>query len=202
MKFYQIFKTFFSRHLTPTRIFVMSFAATILLGGLALWLPSSASGKSLRFVDALFTSGSAVCVTGLATVDIGSNLSLAGQLITLFLCQIGGLGIITFSIVLFTLMGRGISFKGREITQSAFLHSPRKDFYLIVIKVLRYTLIIESVGALLLFLQFVRDFPGIRALYLAIFHAVSAFNNAGFSLFPDNLMRYQSNLLINVTIML
>lgn len=202
MKPYWTIKAFFSRHLTPTRIFVFSFAAFILTGTLALWLPSSASGRSLRFVDALFTSASAVCVTGLATVDIGSRLSLTGQLITLVLFQVGGLGIITFSIVLFTLMGRGISFKGREITQSAFLHSPRKDFYLIVKRVLRYTLIIESVGALLLFLQFVQEFPFIQALYVSVYHAVSAFNNAGFSLFPDNLMRYQSNSLVNVTVML
>jgi len=202
MKLYWTIKAFFSRHLTPTRIFVMSFAAFILIGALALWLPSSASGKSLRFVDALFTSASAVCVTGLATVDIGSRLSLAGQVITLVLFQVGGLGIITFSIVLFTLMGRGISFKGREITQSAFLHTPRKDFYLIVKRVLRYTLIIESIGALLLFLQFVQEFPFIQAFYVSVYHAVSAFNNAGFSLFPDSLMRYQSNLLINATIML
>ncbi|MEE9911410.1 MAG: TrkH family potassium uptake protein [Deltaproteobacteria bacterium] len=201
MKLYLIFKTFFSRHLTPTRIFVFSFAAFILVGTLALWLPLSASGDSLRFVDALFTAASAVCVTGLTTVDVGSKLSLIGQLITLVLFQVGGLGIITFSIVLFTLMGRGISFKGREITQSAFLHSPRKDLYLIVIKVLRYTVIIESIGALLLFLQFVQEFPIVRALYVSVYHAVSAFNNAGFSLFPDSLMRYQSNTLINVTVM-
>lgn len=202
MKLYLILKAFFSRHLTPTRIFVLSFAATILTGALALWLPASAAGKPLRFVDALFTSGSAVCVTGLATVDIGGHLSLFGQLITLILCQIGGLGIITFSIILFALMGRGISFKGREITQSAFLHTPRKDFYLIVGKVLLYTLMIESAGTLILFIPFVQDFPAIQAFYLALFHAVSAFNNAGFSLFPDNLMRYQSNILVNVTMML
>lgn len=202
MKLFFMLKAFFSRHLTPTRIFVFSFAAFILAGAFALCLPFSASGKSLRFVDALFTSASAVCVTGLATVDIGSTLSLAGQITTLMLFQVGGLGIITFSILLFALMGRGVSFKGREITQTTFLHSPRKDLYLIIKRVLRYTLIIEGIGALLLLLQFIQDFSIIRAVYLAIFHAVSAFNNAGFSLFPDNLMRYQSNILINVTIML
>ena len=202
MNLYLLLKTFFSRHLTPTRIFVLSFAGTILAGALALRLPFSASGQPIRFVDALFTAGSAVCVTGLATIDIGSTLSLTGQLITMVLCQIGGLGIITFSIVLFALMGRGISFKGREITQSAFLHTPRKDFYLIVKRVLRYTLVIEGIGAALLFIQFNQDFPILRAFYLSVFHAVSAFNNAGFSLFADNLMGYQSDVLVNITIML
>jgi trk system potassium uptake protein TrkH len=201
MKLDLIIKTFFSRHLTPTRIFVSSFAAFIMLGTLALWLPLSARESNLRFVDALFTSASAVCVTGLAAVDIGKDLSLAGQLITLVLFQVGGLGIITFSIVLFTLMGRGISFKGREITQSAFLHGPRKDFYLIVKKVLRYTIIIEGIGTLLLFLKFVQEFPIGQAFYHAVYNAVSAFNNCGYSLFPDSMMRYQSDILVNLTIM-
>ena len=202
MKLHLILKTFFSRHLLPTRIFVFSFAALIMLGTLSLWLPSSASHGGLRFVDALFTSASAVCVTGLASVDIGKDLSVIGQLITLVLFQVGGLGIITFSIVLFTLMGRGISFRDREITQSAFLHTPRKDFYIIVKKVLRYTLIIEGFGTLLLFLRFVQEFPAGLAFYHAIYNAVSAFNNCGYSLFPDSMMRYQSDVLINVTIML
>lgn len=202
MKLYLLIKTFFSRHLTPTRIFVFSFAALIMLGTLSLWLPFSSSKDGLRFVDAFFTSASAVCVTGLASVDIGKDLSVIGQLITLVLFQVGGLGIITFSIVLFTLMGRGISFKGREITQSAFLHSPTKDFYIIVKKVLRYTFIIEGVGTLLLFLRFIQEFPAGLAFYHAVYNAVSAFNNCGFSLFSDSLMRYQDDVLINVTIML
>jgi len=100
-----------------------------MLGTLALWLPFSASEHHLRFVDALFTSASAVCVTGLATINISKDLSLAGQLITMVLFQVGGLGIITFSIVLFALMGRGISFKGHEIAQSTFMQSPRRDFF-------------------------------------------------------------------------
>ena len=200
MKLYLLLKAFFSRHLTPTRIFVFSFAGFILLGALALWFPFAASGSGLRFVDALFTAASAVCVTGLGTVDIGRDLSFTGQLITLVLFQVGGLGIITFSIVLFTLMGRGISFKGREITQSAFLHTPQKDFYLIIKKVLRYTLIIEAAGTLLLLMQFAQEFPPGQALYFSIYHAVSAFNNCGYSLFPDSLMRYQNNSLVNFTI--
>jgi trk system potassium uptake protein TrkH len=202
MKLYLTIKAFFSFHLTPTRIFVFSFAAFIMLGTLALWLPFSAAQSNLRFVDALFTSASAVCVTGLASIDIGKDLSLPGQLITLVLFQVGGLGIITFSIILFTLMGRSISFKSREITQSAFLHTPKKDFNLIIKKVLRYTFIIESIGALLLFLRFVQEFPIGQAFYHAVYNAVSAFNNCGYSLFSDNMMRYQSDILVNVTMML
>ncbi len=203
MKLYMIIRTFFARHLTPARIFVFSFAAVILFGTLALWLPisASASKSNLRFVDALFTSASSVCVTGLATVDIGRDLSLIGQLITLVLFQVGGLGIMTFSLVLFALMGRGISFKGHEIAQSTFMQSPRRDFFLIVVRVLRYTFIIEAVGAGLLFVRFVFDFPVREAVYHAVYHAVSAFNNCGFSFFPDNMMRYRDDILINATMM-
>jgi trk system potassium uptake protein TrkH len=182
MKLYLMIKTFFSRHLTPTRIFVLSFAFFIMLGTVALWLPISASvsKNNLRFVDALFTAASAVCVTGLASIDIGRDLSFIGQLITLVLFQVGGLGIITFSLVLFALMGRGISFKGHEIAQSTFMHSPRRDFFLIIVRVLRFTFIIEGVGALLLFLRFIFDFPIEQAFYHAVYNAVSAFNNCGY----------------------
>jgi trk system potassium uptake protein TrkH len=202
MKLHLSITTFFSRHLTPTRIFVFSFAAFVMLGTLALWFPFSAAQSNLRFVDALFTSTSAVCVTGLTSIDLGKDLSFIGQVITMILFQVGGLGIITFSVVLFALMGRGISFKSREITQSAFLHTPKKDFNLIIKKVLRYTFIIEGIGVLLLFLRFVQEFPVGQAFYHAVYNAVSAFNNCGYSLFPDNMMRYQSDILVNVTIML
>jgi trk system potassium uptake protein len=201
MKLYLLISTFFSRHLTPTRIFVFSFASFILLGTLFLWLPFSTTQKNLSFVDALFTSTSAVCVTGLTSIDLSKDLSLTGQLITVVLFQIGGLGIITFSIVLFALMGRGVSFKGREIAQSTFLHTPRRDFFVIVKKVLLYTIVIEGIGTLLLFVRFLHDFPPLLAFYHATYNAVSAFNNCGYSLFSDNMMAYQSDVLVNVTIM-
>ena len=118
-------KPFLSRHITPERTFILGFAACILLGTWLLSFPFSAAKGRLGFVDALFTATSAVCVTGLATIDIGKDLSLAGQIITILLFQVGGLGIITFSTVFFVLMGRGISFRGREIVQSTFLHTPR-----------------------------------------------------------------------------
>ena len=201
MKLYLFVITFISRHLTPTRMFVFSFASFIMIGAMSLWMSFSATQNSLRFVDALFTATSAVCVTGLASIDVGKDLSLAGQIITMVLFQVGGLGIITFSIVLFALMGRGISFKGREIAQSTFMHTPTNDFYIIVKKVLLYTFIIEGVGTIFLFSRFLYDFPPLKAFYHALYNAISAFNNAGFSLFSDNLMAYQSDVLVNITVM-
>ena len=194
-------KNFFSKHLPPTRIFVLSFAGVILTGAILLWFPFSATKEHLRFVDALFSSTSAVCVTGLVVIDIGKDLSTLGQVITIFLFQIGGLGIITFSTVFFVLMGRGLSFKGREIVQSTFLHTPRRDFIVIAKMVLWFTFVTEALGTLFLFIRFSMDFPPGTALYHAVYNAISAFNNCGYSLFSDNLMGYQGDLIVNLTIM-
>lgn len=201
MKIHIRIRNFISRHLSPARIFVLSFALVILTGALLLWFPFSAARGNLRFLDSLFTSTSAVCVTGLTVVDTGKDLSLIGQAITLVLIQIGGLGIITFSTVFFVLMGIGISFKGREIVQSTFLHTPRRDFLVISKAVILFTFVTESIGAFLLFVRFLQDFPFHSALYHAIYHAVSAFNNAGFSLFSNNLVGYRGDLIVNLVVM-
>ena len=192
---------FFRRHLTAPRLFLISFVMIILVGTALLRFPFSASRQQLSWINAFFTATSAVCVTGLTVVDVGKDLSFTGQIITLFLFQIGGIGIITFSVVFFALMGRNISFKDREIMQSTFLHTPRRDFLAIVKWVLFWTFIIEGIGTLILFLRFHQDFPPADALYKAVYHAVSAFNNCGYSLFSDNLIRYQGDPTVNLVIM-
>ncbi len=194
-------KPFISRHLSPERIFILGFAGYILLGALFLWLPFSAAKDPVPFIDALFTSTSAVCVTGLASIDIGKSFSFFGQVVTIVLFQVGGLGIITFSTVFFVMMGRGISFKGREIVQSTFLHTPRADFLVILKSVLWFTVLFESTGILLLWYRFCHDFPVGHAFYQAVYHAISAFNNCGYSLFPDSLVRYQGDFIVNLTVM-
>ena len=186
---------------SPQKMFIFSFASVILIGAVLLWLPFSAGRGHISFVDALLTAASAVCVTGLAVLDIGKDLSIAGQIVTMVLFQIGGLGIITFSVVLFGIMGRGISFKGRDIVQSTFLHTPRRDFFVIMKWVLGLTFIIEATGTLLLFIRFSQDFSPGWAFYHAIYNAISAFNNCGYSLFSDNLMGYQSDITVNLTVM-
>ena len=151
-------------------------------------------------MDALFSSASAVCVTGLAVIDIGKDLSFAGQIVTLVLFQIGGLGIITFSVVVFGLMGRGVSFKGREIVQSTFLHTPSR-FHCDRQKGSVLTFISEAAGTILLFLRFLHDFPPASAFYHALYNAVSAFNNCGYSLFSDSMMSYRGDWIVNLTVM-
>ena len=201
MKFIFLIKKFLSRLLSPQRFFIFSFASLIIVGAILLWMSFSSSRSQITFVDALFTSAAAVCVTGLTVLDVGRDLSLSGQIITMCLFQIGGLGIITFSVVLFGLMGRGVSFKGRDIVQSAFLHTPRRDFIVIMKWVLGLTFIMEAAGSLFLFVRFYQDFSPGRAFYYAVYHAISAFNNCGYSLFSDNLIHYQTDLVVNLTIM-
>jgi trk system potassium uptake protein TrkH len=201
MNIYLSIKKFLTRVFSPQKMFLFSFASVILIGAILLWLPFSAGRGNISFVDALFTSASAVCVTGLAVLEIGEDLSLTGQIITLFLMQIGGLGIITFSVVLFGLMGRSISFKGRDIAQSTFLHTPRRDFLVVMKWVLGLTFIIEATGTLLLFIRFSQDFSPGWAFYHALYNAISAFNNCGYSLFSDSLISYQSDVIINLTVM-
>jgi trk system potassium uptake protein len=193
-------KAFISRFLTPERIFISGFAAVILTGAFLLWLPFSSTQSHLTFLDAFFTSTSAVCVTGLTCIDLGQDLTIPGQVVTIFLFQIGGLGIITFSTIFFVLMGRGISFKGRDIVRSAFLHAPRRDLLVILKSILWFTFIFESVGTILLYFPFAQDFSPGWALYHALYNAISAFNNCGYSLFSDSLMKYQGDWIVNLTI--
>jgi len=195
-------RLFFARRLTPARTFILGFIFVILIGALFLWFPSSASRGRLSFTDALFTSTSAVCVTGLTVIDIGKDLSPGGQVITLILLQIGGLGITTFSVLFLGMMGLGISFRNKEIVQSTFIHSPDIDFLHILKSVVLYTVVIETMGTAVLFICFLRDFTPGYALYHAVYHSISAFNNCGYSLFSNSLMSYRDDLAVNSAIML
>jgi len=193
-------RLYLARRLTPARVFILGFIFIILVGTVLLSLPSSAQQGRLSFVDALFTSTSAVCVTGLAVIDIGKDLSLSGQIITLFLMQAGGLGITTFSVLFLGMMGLGISAKSRDIVQSTLIHSPGIDFLHILKSVVLYTVIIEAAGTAILFLCFVDGASPGTAAWQAVYHALSAFNNCGYSLFSDSLTAYRDHPGINLTI--
>ncbi len=195
-----VLRRFFTHTMTPTRSFIISFLLVILAGTVLLLLPISTARESLSFVDALFSSASAVCVTGLTVVDVGQDLTLFGQIVTLLLFQIGGLGIITFSLVFFGQMGRSLSFRGRELLQSTFLHTPRRDFFRILRFVVAGTFAIEAIGTLLLFIRFLADFSPGQAFHRAIYHAVSAFNNCGYSLFSNSLANYRDDWMVNLVI--
>jgi trk system potassium uptake protein TrkH len=194
-------KMIVARRLSPERIFILSFAGVIVTGALLLWLPFSAGKAQVPYVDALFTSASAVCVTGLSTIDVGQDLSRAGQIVLLCLFQIGGLGILTFSAVFFVILGRGLASKEHDIMQSVFLYAPRRDLAPMLKFILLSTALFEGVGTLLLWARFSSDFPWSEALYQAVFHAISAFNNCGFTLFSDSFASYQGDPIVNLTVM-
>ncbi|WP_316348630.1 TrkH family potassium uptake protein [Desulfuromonas acetoxidans] len=189
------------KSLTPAQALVLYYGVAILAGALLLCTPLAAVGPHLSFLDALFTATSAQCVTGLSVVDTGTRLSGFGQGVVLALIQVGGLGITTFSVYLFIYLRVGVSIRGRWIINETLLPTPVSSWRDLIRSIFLTTLIIETLGALLLSFVFVPDLGLKQGIYSAVFHSISAFCNAGFSLFPDSLIGYRNNPLVNVTIM-
>jgi len=186
--------------LHPTALVLASFLLAITVGTLILKTPISTKAGQIAWVDALFTSTSAVCVTGLIVVDTEGYFTIFGQCVILTLIQIGGLGVMTISIMLFRWIGRTISFRQRMAMQDLFAHTPREDIFKLIKNIILLTIGAEAVGAVFLTIHWNREFPFPQALYTAVFHSVSAFCNAGFALFPDSMMSYSGNILLNATV--
>ncbi|MGD9015935.1 MAG: TrkH family potassium uptake protein [Desulfobacterales bacterium] len=181
----------------PGLIPITGFLLLILVGTVLLSLPVSAAHGRLSWVDALFTATSASCVTGLITVDTASDLSRVGQWIVLAQIQVGGLGIMILSTLFLLMAGRRLRRGGRMVIQDTFTHSGEWSPADVVRQVLAYTLAIEGMGAALLFFRFLPEFGPGEAARQGLFHAVSAFCNAGFSLFSDSLAVYRTDWAIN-----
>ncbi|PLX78305.1 MAG: potassium transporter [Desulfuromonas sp.] len=188
------------KNFSPAQALVFYYAAAILIGALLLATPLAANGEALSFLDALFTATSAQCVTGLIVVDTGSRLSLFGQGVVLTLIQIGGLGITTFSVYLFIYLRVGISTRGRWIINETLMHTPINSWRELVRDIIAMTFIIELAGAVVLSFAFVPKLGFWPGIYSALFHSISAFCNAGFSLFSDSLIGFQNNGLVNITV--
>ncbi|MCE3203003.1 TrkH family potassium uptake protein [Paenibacillus sonchi] len=190
--------------LSPPQILVLGFAAVILTGTLLLMLPvSSASGESLKFIDALFTATSATCVTGLVVVDTGTYFTVFGQIVIMVLIQVGGLGFMTMATLFALVLKRRISLRDRLILQEAMNQSSMEGIVRLIRKVLIYSLVIEAAAAALFALRWAYDMPFGRAVYFGVFHAVSLFNNAGFDLFGEyrSLTGYVSDPVVNLVAM-
>jgi trk system potassium uptake protein TrkH len=178
--------------LSAPQLFVLSFLLLIATGTLGfLLLPGLYTGERLGFVDALFTATSAVCVTGLSVVDLSQAFTPWGQLWLLALIQAGGLGILTFSAVFTSIVGRRSRLAVEEAASDVTSVLPSVAPVRLLYTALGVTLAVEAAGAALLWLAWWDDFGAERALWLAAFHAVSAFCNAGFSLFSDSLVGFQ-----------
>ena len=196
------------RKLSSFQIIILGFAGVILLGALVLMLPiSSSSGEVTPFNEALFTSTSAVCVTGLVVQDTGSYWSGFGQAAIIALIQIGGLGVVTVAASFAMLSGRRISLMQRSTMQDA-ISAPKIGGIVRLLRfILKGTFLIELLGALVMMPVFCRDY-GLKGIWMAVFHSISAFCNAGFDILgrPDNLFpsltEYVANPVINITIML
>lgn len=179
---------------TPLALPIYFFAGAIFAGAAILASPVSARDAQISFLDALFTATSAACVTGLTVVDTGTAFSPFGQHVILALMQLGGLGIMTYTSLIFYLWRRRVSITDRIAVGQSLLHDPTFSLGAFLTRVAIVVFAIEAFGALALM---VLDPVGFTP-YSAAFHAVSAFCNAGFSLFPDSLMRYKANLGVNL----
>ena len=184
--------------LSTTQVIMLSFLFVILIGSLLLALPiSSKNGKAVPYIDALFTSTTATCVTGLVTLPTVTTWSVFGQIVILLLIQIGGLGIITVITGLTIALHRKIGLKDSRLISDAFNLTSLSGLTAFVKKVIIGTLIIEGIGALLYMFVFIPDY-GARGIWLSIFNSVSAFCNAGIDIIAENsLCSYALNPLIN-----
>ena len=187
---------------TAAQIVPVVFLSVILLGSLLLMTPFASTGRAVRFIDALFTMTSAVCVTGLIVLDTPKDFTIFGQLVILAGIQLGGLGYSTMATLLLLAVGRRIGLRQRMMMMEVLSTLSMEGLVRFVKIIVVITLLVEAAGASLLAIRFASDMEPLRAIYLGIFHAVSAFNNAGFSLFSENLIPYRSDLLVNLTISL
>lgn len=188
--------------LSPARLLVLSFLGLILCGTAALMAPACAApGRQTELVDALFTATSAICVTGLSSVDTELHFSRLGQVVILVLLQMGGLGIILFSSSLLLMFGGRLGLRGRMIVQEHLPGLSLSGAGRLTRHVLAFVFCCELAGAILLYLAFASRFTPTEALYHALFHAVSAFCNAGFSTWSTNLADWRDDPLVNLTVM-
>jgi trk system potassium uptake protein TrkH len=188
-------------HTNPGRKLIIGFFGIIVLGGFLLSLPfSQTSSGAIPVLDAYFISTSAVCVTGLSTVNISQALSLFGRIILALLMQLGGIGYATFSLFLHVLLRQRISLAQRILAREALNQETGMDIIGLVRLVTFFSLGLEGVGTLLLFIAFNAKMDAVSALGMGLFHAISAYNNAGFDLFGNSFCNYSGNVLVNLTV--
>lgn len=187
----------------PVQILALGFAAVILIGSILLSLPiASRDGNPTDYIDALFTATSAVCVTGLVTVDTGTHYSLFGQIVIMLLIQIGGIGFMTFATLIALILGKKISLRERLIMQEAYNTFNIQGVVKLALYVIGITFSIELLGAVALSTQFIPKYGLLKGLYFGLFHAVSSFCNAGFDLIGNfqSLTPYVENTVVNLTV--
>lgn len=190
-------------NLTPAQILVAGYFAVILTGTILLSLPmATTAAGSLGIIDSLFTATSATCVTGLIVVNTSSAFTVFGQVVIMVLIQIGGLGIMSMSTLMAFLIGKKISLKERLVIQQDLNQFGISGLVRLIQYVLGFTLIIEGAGAIFMFTKLIHEYKLVNAIYYSIFHAVSAFNNAGFDLFGNSLAGFTGSIIMNFSVMI
>lgn len=192
----------FWQRISSPQLFAISFLVLIFVGTLGFKvLPGLYTGEELSWLDALFTSASAVCVTGLIVVDTATYFTIWGQLWIMLLIQVGGLGILTFTSLIITTLGKRISLRQEEYSATLANLTPNINPQRLVRRVVLFTLSLEFVGAVLLYFFWRGEFGTMETIWIAVFHSISAFCNAGFSTFSDSLMSYDDHVGIMTVIM-
>lgn len=183
----------------PGWIVIRGFLLAIIIGAFMLSLPfASADGRWLSPLKSIFTATSAVCVTGLTVVDTGTEFSFFGQMIILILMQLGGLGLVTMGTLFLLLVGKRLSFKNEFVLMDSFGQDGIRGLRALIVRVFVYAVMIEAAGASILAHRLIRtyDYSLAKAIYYGIFHAVSAFCNAGFALYSDSLIGFRDDNVI------
>jgi trk/ktr system potassium uptake protein len=189
------------KYLSPLRILTTGFVVITLIGTFLLMLPeASVNGTSQNFVDALFTATSGVSTTGLIVVDTGSYYTVFGQWVILALIQVGGLGYMVFIVMIFLSGKKDISLNGRKILRESLSRPMKIDMVHFSKVVFTFTIIIEMIGAVGLYIYWSNFFPASSAVYFSIFHSISGFCTAGFGLFSDSITKYGHSIYLNVVI--
>ena len=189
------------RKLTPVQILALGFFAVIMTGSLLLMLPiSSKTGAITPFIDAFFTATSAVCVTGLVTLNTAEHWTYFGTTVIMLLIQIGGLGFMSFATLFALILGKKITLKDRLIMQEAMNTFSLQGLVKLAKYILMFTFAVEGIGALFLSTTFIPDYGIGKGIYFSIFHSISAFCNAGFDLTGNSLVPYAENAVIILTI--
>jgi trk system potassium uptake protein TrkH len=188
--------------LAPAQVILLSFGGWILLGSLILVLPvSAAQGKTIGFIDAIFMSTSATCVTGLGTISLADDLSIFGQMVLVIITQVGGLGIMTLSSSMAIIMGKNLQMREQVIMQDVLDTSNSEELLSLITGIIRYTFVIEFIGAVVLAVGYYQEgFEIGQSMYYGFYHSIMAFCNAGFALFNNNLEDFKFNPMIHFTV--
>ena len=186
-------------NLSPPSLLALGFLGLILIGSLLLMLPIAHQGD-ISWLQAIFTATSAVTITGLSVVNVGEAYTVFGQIVIMFLLQCGGLGFMTFAILAVMSLAPKMGLKQQVMAQESIGQTSLKKVSFTIKAVFLYSLFFEAIGTLILTLSWLREYPLSEALFYAAFYSVSAFNNGGFSLFPNSLMSFSGQYLITFTI--